>query len=613
MANRKILYTERDFEGLRSDLINYTQQYYPELIQNFNDASVFSVLMDLNAAIGDNLNFHIDRSIQETVLQYAQQRSSIFNIARTYGLKVPGYRPSVAIVDISITVPALGDSEDIRYLGILRTGTQFNGGGTTFETVYDIDFSSQYNREGFINRTKIPIFSDNNNSPSQYVITKREVVVNGTTQVFKKVVTPGEVIPFYNFFLPDKNVLGVTSIIQKEGTTYQATPSFSEFASSTNRWYEVDALVEDTVFIEDPTKPVDNAGVKVGKYLRTDNRFITEYTPEGFLKVQFGAGTVTPDEQLRQFTTTGIPLKLQNFQNNIGLGLTVKPNTTLFVQYRTGGGLSSNVGVGAINQVGLVDFTVNGPSETTNNNVIQSLKVNNVTAAIGGANQPTVEEVRNMVTYNFSAQKRAVTINDYKSLIDTMPGNFGAPAKVSITENNNKIAIKILSYDSTGVLTQTVSNNLKTNLATYLSKYRMINDYISIEVAKVIDLEFEFYIVLDSSGSQGDVISQVINTVSTYMSPTNRELGQNVNVSEINTLIQNIAGVNALSEVRVYNKIGGQYSSSETSQRYVDKNNKQIELIDNTIFAEPDQIYQIRFSNKDIKVRIKNLTSVDFS
>jgi hypothetical protein len=613
MANRKISYTERDFEGLRNDLINYTQQYYPELIQNFNDASVFSVLMDLNAAIGDNLNFNIDRSIQETVLQYAQQRSSIFNIARTYGLKVPGYRPSVAIVDISITVPALGDSEDIRYLGILRTGTQFNGGGTTFETVYDIDFSSQYNREGFINRTKIPIFSDNNNSPSQYVITKREVVVNGTTQVFKKVVTPGEVIPFYNFFLPDKNILGVTSVIQKEGTTYQATPSFSEFASSTNRWYEVDALVEDTVFIEDPTKPVDNAGVKVGKYLKTDNRFITEYTPEGFLKIQFGAGTVTPDEQLRQFTTTGIPLKLQNFQNNIGLGLTVKPNTTLFVQYRTGGGLSSNVGVGAINQVGLVDFTVNGPSETTNNNVIQSLKVNNVTAAIGGANQPTVEEVRNMVTYNFSAQKRAVTINDYKSLIDTMPGNFGAPAKVSITENNNKIAIKILSYDSTGVLTQTISNNLKTNLATYLSKFRMINDYISIEVAKVIDLEFEFYIVLDSSGSQGDVISQVINSVSTYMSPANRELGQNVNVSEINTLIQNIAGVNVLSEVRIYNKIGGQYSSSETSQRYVDKNNKQIELIDNTIFAEPDQIYQIRFSNKDIKVRIKNLTSVDFS
>jgi hypothetical protein len=613
MANRKISYTERDFEGLRNDLIDYTRQYYPDLIQNFNDASVFSVLMDLNAAIGDNLNFHIDRSLQETILQYAQQRSSIFNIARTYGLKVPGFRPSVAVVDISITVDAFGDAEDVRYLGILRAGAQFNGGGTTFETVYDIDFSSQFNREGFINRTKVPVFSSNNNSVGSYIITKREVVVNGTTQVFKKVINPQDVIPFYNFFLPDKNVLGVTSIIQKEGTTYQATPSFSEFATSTNRWYEVDALVEDTVFIEDPTKPVDEAGVKVGRYIKTDNRFITEYTPEGFLKVQFGGGTVTPDEQLRQFTTTGVPLKLQNFQNNIGLGLTVKPNTTLFVQYRTGGGLSSNIGVGAINQVALADFVVNGPSEITNNNVIQSLKVNNITAAIGGANQPSVEEVRNMVTYNFAAQKRAVTINDYKSLIDTMPGNFGAPAKVAISESNNKISVKILSYDSTGVLTQTVSNNLKTNLATYLSKYRMINDYISIEVAKVIDLEFEFYIVLDNPGAQGDVITQVINTVSNYMLPSTRELGQNVNVSEVRQLVQNISGVNALTDLKIYNKVGGQYSSSETSQRYVSVTTKEIELIDSTIFAEPDQIYQIRFPNRDIKVRVKNLSTVDFS
>jgi hypothetical protein len=155
MANQKINYTNRDFAGLRQDLINYTRQYYPELVQNFNDASVFSVLMDLNAAVADNLHFHIDRSIQETVLQYAQQRSSIYNIARTYGLKIPGYRPSVAVVDFSIVVPPLGDSEDYRYLGILRAGSQFNGGGNTFETVYDIDFSTQYNQEGFVNRTKI--------------------------------------------------------------------------------------------------------------------------------------------------------------------------------------------------------------------------------------------------------------------------------------------------------------------------------------------------------------------------------------------------------------------------------------------------------------------------
>ena len=611
MANKKISYTERDFEGIRRDLINFTQQYYPELIQNFNDASVYSVLMDLNAAVADNLHFHIDRSIQETVLQYAQQRSSVFNIARTYGLKIPGYRPSVAVVDISITVPPFGDSEDIRYLGILRAGAQFNGGGTTFETLYDIDFSSQFNIEGFINRTKKPTFDQNNNIIN-YVITKREVVVNGSTKVFKRVINTTDVVPFFNFFLPEKNVLGVTSIIQKDGTTYTTTPSYSDFTGNIGRWYEVDSLVEDTVFIEDPTKPVDNAGVKVGKYIKTENRFITEYTPEGFLKVQFGAATTTPDQQLREFTRTGVPLNLANYQNNVGLGLTVQPNTTLFVQYRVGGGLASNIGVGAITQVGTIDFVVNGPSEQINTNVVRSIQVNNVTAAIGGANQPTVDEVRNMVTYNFAAQKRAVTINDYKSIIDTMPGNFGAPAKVSISEVDNKISVKILSYDETGVLTQTVSNNLKTNLATYLSRYRMINDYISVEVAKVIDLEFEVFVVLDNPGSQSEVITQIINTINTYMSPQSRELGQNVNVADMKRDIQNISGVNTITEIRVYNKVGGQYSSSETSQRYIDNTTKQIELIEETIYAEPDQIYQVRFATKDIKVRVKNLSTVDF-
>ena len=111
------------------------------------------------------------------------------------------------------------------------------------------------------------------------------MVVNGTTKVFKRVINSSDVVPFFNFFLPERNVLGITSIIQKEGTSYPNVPTYSDFVNSTNRWYEVDALAEDTVFIEDPTKTQqNNAGVKVGKYIKTENRFISEYTPEGFLK-----------------------------------------------------------------------------------------------------------------------------------------------------------------------------------------------------------------------------------------------------------------------------------------------------------------------------------------
>jgi hypothetical protein len=128
----------------------------------------------------------------------------------------------------------------------------------------------------------------------------------------------------------------------------------------------------------------------------------------------------------------------------------------------------------------------------------------------------------------------------------------------------------------------------------------------------VIDLEFEVFVVLDNPGSQSEVITQIINNISTYMSPQSRELGQNVNVADMKRDIQNISGVNTITEIRVYNKVGGQYSSSETSQRYIDNATKQIELIEETIYAEPDQIYQVRFATKDIKVRVKNLSTIDF-
>jgi hypothetical protein len=612
MANKKISYTTRDFQSIRTELINFTKTYYPETVQNFNDASVFSVLLDLNAAVTDNLQFNIDRSIQETVLQYAQQRSSVFNIAKTYGLKIPGMRPSVSLVDFSITVPAYGDKEDLSYCGVLRRGSQFNGAGQVFETVYEIDFASPINSEGFPNRLKIPNF-DSNNKLLNYTITKRETVVNGLTKVFKKVVTPNDVKPFYELFLPEKNVLGITGVLLKDGTQYSNVPSSQEFLGTDNKWYEVQALAEDRVFVEDPTKVSDSPGIKVGKYVQTSNKFISEFTPEGFLKMTFGGGNQSADEQLREFAANGFMLSLNKYSNNLGLGSTLKANTTLFVQYRVGGGTGSNLGVNTITQVGTISFFVNGPSESMNTTVVNSLRCTNVVAAIGGADFPTTEEVRNLVSYNFSSQNRAVTVNDYESIIRTMPSQYGAPAKVSITENNNKIIVQMLSYDESGALTEVVSNTLKNNVANYLSNYRMINDYVSVQSANVIDLSVNVDVVLDNSQNQGTVISQLITVVSDYFSPSNRQMGQNVNVSDLKRLLQNENGVITISDVQFFNNVGGQYSSSQTSQRYSDPTTRQIELIDETIYAEPTQSYQIRYSNKDINIRVKNLKTVNFS
>ena len=326
MANKKISYTTRDFASIRTELINFTRTYYPDVIDNFNDASIFSALLDLNAAVTDNLQFNIDRSIQETVLQFAQQRNSIYNIARTYGLKIPGQRPSVALVDFSIIVDAFGDAPDLRYCGILRRGSQVNGAGQVFETVYDIDFASNLSGDGIPNRKVTPNF-DANNILSNYTITKQETVVNGITKVFKRVISAVDIKPFFEMFLPDKNVLGITSVLLKDGTQYANIPSNSEFLGIDNRWYEVQALAQDRVFVEDPTKVSDNPGIKVGLYRQVSTKFITEFTPEGFLKMTFGGGSQSADEQLREFARNGYQLDLYKYSNNFALGSTLKANS----------------------------------------------------------------------------------------------------------------------------------------------------------------------------------------------------------------------------------------------------------------------------------------------
>jgi hypothetical protein len=603
MAERRISYTVRDFAAIRQELIDYTKKYYPDVINNFNDASIFSVFLDLNAAVTDNLHYHIDRSIQETVLEFAQQRSSIYNIARTYGLKLPGNRPSVAVCDITINVPVLGDGPNPNYMGVLKSGSQFVGAGQTFENVNDINFASQFSNTGQPNQKVIPILDGNNNVQS-YNIVKREMLVNGITKVFKKVITQADAVPFLTLFLPERNVLNVTSIIQKDGITYNNIPTSSEFLSPVGKWYEVSALAEDTVFIPDTTKQSDNPGIKPGRYIQTDNRFITEFTPENFMKITFGGANSSANDQLRLFAETGVIPRLNDYQNNLSLGLIPTPNTTLFIQYRVGGGLESNVGVNTITTVGNVNFVANGESPEITSRVINSIQCTNVTAAIGGNNPPTIEEVRNYVAFNFSSQNRAVTIGDYYSLLSKMPGQYGVPAKVGVLELNNKINVLVLSQDTNGKMTQNVPQVLKDNISLYLSNYRMMNDYILVQTGKVIDLAFEIFVKLEKVTNQNSIIADIIDKIDGFMSPQAREFGQDVIISEAKRVVQSIEGVVSVSAIKVYNRNGGQYSTSQTSQQYLDSATKEIKLIDDTIFAEPTEFYQIRFPNRDIGVRV---------
>lgn len=609
--SKKISYSVRDFAGLREELITLFKNYYPDLIKNTNDSSIFSVMLDLNAAIADNLHHHIDRVWQETMLDFAQQRQSLFHIAKTYGIRLPGVRPSVALCDFSINVPVKGDKEDETYLGVLKAGAQVSGGGQVFETIEDCDFSNPFNSKGEPNRLKIPVF-DANDRLQSYRIVKREAVVNGVTRIYRKVITQSDQRPFLKIFLPEQNVLGVTSVIHKEGTAFVGNPTTKEFEESVNKWYEVKSLIEDKVFIPDPTSASDTSNIRSGNFVPVSNKFITEYTPEGYFSLTFGSGTVNPLDNLDNYITDKMKVNIATYLNNLSLGSIPKINTTLFVKYRIGGGRETNLGVNVINSVDDVEFIVNGKNPNINTQVINSLTVTNITPAVGGADLPTIEEIRNMVAYNFAAQNRAVTLNDYKSLIETMPATFGAPAKVNVLEQNNKIKINLISYDDRGNLTNIVSNTLKTNILNYLSEYKMINDYIEIVSGEVIDLSLNVDLNINKNFNQTEIIKDTINTITDYFSINKRKMGDPLFLGKLMRDIGNVSGVENVIEIKVFNKIGGEYSTAQVTQPYVDPVTREIRQTDMTIFMKSNQIFQIRFPNKDIAVRVKTIGNNTF-
>ena len=401
-------------------------------------------------------------------------------------------------------------------------------------------------------------------------------------------------------------VIGVTSVIQKDGLGYQTIPSTTEFLSPTvNKWSEVEALAQNEVFVIDPSMPPDTPGIKVGKYITVPQRFITEFTPEGFFHLTFGSGNQTSQDLLDGFASKGVKLDMSQFLNNISLGNSVKGNTTLFIQYRIGGGKSSNIGAGAINTVGSVDFVVAGPSQQINQTVKNSLSITNTTPSIGGANQMSPDEIRNYIAFNFTAQNRGVTINDYVSKLRTMPATFGAPAKVGVTEIENKVNLNVLSYTPDGKLTSLVSETLKNNISNYLSNYRMLNDYILVGAARVIDLSLSVDLILEKSANEGSIVTNVITKISEYFSVDKMELGEDLTLGTLRGFIMGQPGVLNITGLYVFNKVGGEYSQSISTQPYINATTKQIGLIEDTIYAQPNEILQIRFPEKDISVRFK--------
>ena len=604
---KKIDYNARNFSDVRLQLIEFIQKYYPEIFSDFNDASVGMMLLELNAAVGDMLSFHTDRMFNETQISYAQERSSILELARTFGLNIPGKRPSITIVDWTVTnIPVNGDTFDISYAPKILKGSQATGAGKVFELIEDCDFSSPFTTGGIPNRLVIPNI-DGNGIIQNYSLTKREIMLNGITKIYKKTLGRGDYRPFLEIILPEDNVLSIENIITKEGTNFVNNPTEDEFSNFDLSWYEVPALAQAEIYIEDENAVSDREGIVVGKWKNAPKRFIKEYTDNGFCKITFGAGDADISELNDFVGCRGQIDRIGRVVNNLSLGEIPQTNNTLFVRYRIGGGEDSNIGPNTITTLGTVSSIINGDDANTNKIIKNSISVNNPIPALGGKEEPSVGEIRNLVKYNFSAQNRCVTIKDYQSRIPLMPGKFGVPFRTGVWEERNKINVYILALDASSKITTEATSALKQNIAEYLADFRMINDYVTVKNGRVINLGFEVDIFADKAVPKGEVISGVISSITQYFDINKWDMGDNIYLSQLVENINNVGGVLNVTDLRVFNKVNenGKYSLNEIAQPYIDDTTRQIDLLGRyTLFGAPNAMFEIKYPNKDIKVTI---------
>jgi len=621
-------YLSRDFASIRADLINYLKTFFPEQWQDFNVTSPGMALLELNAYVGDLLSFAIDKKYNELFLDGVQERRSVYRLAKTFGYKPPGVRPAISVSDIIIEVPPTATGPDISYLPIYRPGLRVRGAGQTFETINEINFANDFSEDGFANRIIEPIFNGNQDL-IRYRIVKREKIKAGITKIFKAEVTNQEAKPFFQIELPDKNVLEIVSVIVFNGQIgIDRTPSYTEFNDFNLRYFEVDSLATDKIFMNDNTAD-DVNGVRTGRYVEVEQRFEKEFLSDGSCVLTFGGGVKDYNAYEAYITSLTNTVKCPDSNsldvsvilNNTALGVSIPANSTIFVKYRAGGGPLSNVGSNVLNEVSNIQSQSLGSNLNLIQNVLSSTRANNPIPAIGGVGLPSVDEIKSYIAANYNSQNRAVTLEDYVARAFQMPGRFGSPFRVFGKIEDNKVKLYILTRDGGGKLVDVSTSVVKSNLERYLVPYRMINDYVEINDGKIINIQVEVDLFVDKTFNSSEVKAQAINVIRNFFDVEKWQMNQNIYISQINDLLRDVPGVINVVDIRLFNMEGGGYSQTRHSQAIFNRTQNpatggfrtQFEYIDNAIFGNPISMFEVRIPEADIKIRSSSGTEINTS
>ena len=611
----QVNYLSRDYADIRQDLINYLQAFFPDQWQDFNVASPGMALLELNAYVGDLLSYVVDKKFNELFLDGISERKSAYRLAKTLGYQVPGVRPAITMADISIQVPATSSGPNTDYLPVFRPGVQIQGAGQVFETVKQIDFSNDFSEDGVANRIILPILNGNQDLIN-YQIIKRENIEAGTTKIYQREVTASEAGPFYQLILPENNVLEILSVIIMPSLGITNPPTYEDFNNFNIQFWEVDFLPTDKIFMADTSVPTSSS-YSIGNYVEVQQRFIKEFRTDGSCKLTFGGGTgnyTAYQTYFNNLTSAVCPptsLDISDILNNTALGVMVPPNSTIFVKYRVGGGVLSNVGANTLQQVSNVNFNINGSDPKLSQSVISSATANNPVPAIGGVGLPSIEEIAANIAANFASQLRCVTLQDYIARAYQIPGKFGAPFRIHGEVQDNKVILYILTQAGDGTLNFSSTSDIKNNLAKFLTPYRMINDYVEIDDGQVVDIQIEVDLYINKNFNTNEIKSNVISAIANFFALSKWEMNENIYVSQVADIIGAVPGVINVVDIRFYNMQGGGYSSTlhyqATGPRVLvpatGGYRTQIEYIDNTIFGTPNSMFSVRKPGNDLFCR----------
>ena len=278
-------------------------------------------------------------------------------------------------------------------------------------------------------------------------------------------------------------------------------------------------------------------------------------------------------------------------------------NTTLTVQYRLNNSRNVNCRVGQLNKVSkstieFDDITVLNPS--TAKAVIKSLEVDNEEPITGDVQLPDATELKHRIYDTFATQKRAVTQQDYESIVYQMPTKFGAVKRCKVLRDSDSLKRNLnlytVSENRDGSLTNT-NDIVKKNLKTWITENKMINDTVDIMDAKIINLSIDFVAVGSLDASKYDILEQGKQKLIQYFKRA-PDIGEPFFITDVYKQLKKVEGIVDVTDVKITQKYGSSGGRTYSNIRF--DLDQQTSADGRYIEMPLNVIYEIKFPVNDI-------------